>query len=92
MLLRLVLKANELRFLTLHMFIDGHALYCLERALKDCELIAKPAMATFPSLFCRLYWVQSGVCLCTRLYCREHSRRLILRAFNLFVLAVTICK
>ena len=55
MLLQLVLKANELRFLTLHMFIDGHALYCLERALKDCELIAKPAMATFPSLFCRLY-------------------------------------
>ena len=55
MLLQLVLKANELRFLTLDMFIDGHALYCLERALKDCELIAKPAMATFPSLFCRLY-------------------------------------
>ena len=91
MLLQLVLKANELRFLTLHMFIDGHALYCLERALKDCELIAKPAMQ--PSLASFVgYTVQSSVCLCTRLYCREHSRRPILRAFNLFVLAVTICK
>ena len=67
MLLQLVLKANELRFLTLHMFIDGHALYCLERALKDCELIAKPAMQPSLASFvgytgCRV------VCVCVPVY------------------------
>ena len=38
MLLQLVFKANEVRFLTLRMFVDGHALRCLKRVLKDYSL------------------------------------------------------
>ena len=67
MLLQLVFKANDLRFLTLHMFIDGHALCYLKRALNDCELIAKPAMATFPSLFLG-YTGLGAVCVCVPVY------------------------